>query len=94
MTTQPFPYLLLPTFWAIRNRARRREKGDGARVAVFGGIGLVVGLSIFGVVFWLTWQLLDYAELGDYLIRLGFAWLFLWLQAAMQAAMQQALGGF
>ena len=26
--TRPFPYLLLPTFWASRNRARRREKGD------------------------------------------------------------------
>jgi len=77
VTTQPFPYLLLPTLWAIRNRARRREKGDTARVAVFGGIAVVVGAAIFGVVFWLTWQLLDYAELGDYLIRLGFSWLFL-----------------
>jgi ABC-2 type transport system permease protein len=77
MTTQPFPYLLLPTFWAMRNRARRREQGDGARVGIFGGIALLVGASIFGVVFWLTWQLLDYAELGDYLIRLGFSWLFL-----------------
>ena len=36
MTTQPFPYLLLPTLWAARNRARRREKGDTARVVVFG----------------------------------------------------------
>jgi ABC-2 type transport system permease protein len=77
MTTQPFPYLLLPTVWAIRNRARRREEGDGTRVAVFGGLALFVGASIFGVVFWLTWQLLDYAELGDYLIRLGLSWLFL-----------------
>jgi ABC-2 type transport system permease protein len=77
VTTQPFPYLLLPTLWAMRNRARRRERGDGARAALFGGIGMVVGLAIFGVVFWLTWQLLDYAELGDYLIRLGFSWLFL-----------------
>jgi ABC-2 type transport system permease protein len=77
MTTQPFPYLLLPTLWAIRNRARRREEGDGARVAVFGGIAVFVAASIFAVVFWLTWQLLDYAELGDYLIRLGLSWLFL-----------------
>jgi len=65
MSTEPFPYLLLPTWWAMRNRVRRREEGDRARV------------GIFGVVFWLTWQLLDYAELGDYLIRLGFSWLFL-----------------
>jgi ABC-2 type transport system permease protein len=36
-----------------------------------------VGSAIFGVAFWLTWQLLDYAEFGDYLIRLGFSWLFL-----------------
>jgi ABC-2 type transport system permease protein len=77
VTTQPFPFLLLPTLWAVRNRARRREKGDTARVVVFGGIAAVVGAAIFGVVFWLTWQLLDYAELGDYLIRLGFSWLFL-----------------
>jgi ABC-2 type transport system permease protein len=38
---------------------------------------LVVGASIFAVVFWLTWQLLAYEELGDYLIRLGLSWLFL-----------------
>src|SRR5262249_55985765 len=77
LSTQPFPFLLLPTLWAVRNRARRREKGDTARVAVFGGIGLLVAAAIFAIVFWLTWQLLDYAELGDYLIRLGLSWLFL-----------------
>ena len=27
--------------------------------------------------FWVTLQLADYAELGDYLIRLGLSWLFL-----------------
>jgi len=37
----------------------------------------MVGAAIFGIVFYLTWQLYDYAELGDYLIRLGFSWLFL-----------------
>ena len=77
MTTQPFPYLLLPTLWAMRNRARRRERGDGTRIAIFGGLAVFVGAAIFGIVFWLTWQLYDYAELGDYLIRLGFSWLFL-----------------
>jgi ABC-2 type transport system permease protein len=56
---------------------RRRERGDGARAALFGGIGLIVGFSLFAVVFWLTWQLLDYEELGDYLVRLGLSWLFL-----------------
>ncbi|HEY3121078.1 MAG TPA: hypothetical protein VGL15_10680 [Vicinamibacteria bacterium] len=74
---QAFPYLLLPVFWAARNRARRREPGDGLRASIFGGIALLVAGSIFAVVFWLTWQLLDYAELGDYLIRLGLSWLFL-----------------
>ena len=56
---------------------RRREPGDGLRAALFGGIGLLVALALFAVVFWLTWQLLDYEELGDYLVRLGLSWLFL-----------------
>jgi len=77
VTTQPFPYLLLPTLWAIRNRARRREHGDGTRIAIFGSLAVVVSVAIFAIVFYLTWQLLDYAELGDYLIRLGLSWLFL-----------------
>jgi ABC-2 type transport system permease protein len=74
---EAFPYLLLPVFWAARNRARRREPGDGARAAIFGGIGGFVMLSIFAIVFWLSWQLLDYEELGEYLVRLGLSWLFL-----------------
>lgn len=74
---EAFPYLLLPTFYAARNRARRREPGDGLRAAIFGGVGLFVMAAIFGVVFWLTWQLLDYEELGEYLVRLGLSWLFL-----------------
>lgn len=74
---RPFPYLLLPALWSARNRARHREPGDGTRAALFGGIGLLVSGSIFGVCFWLTWQLLDYEELGEYLVRLGLSWLFL-----------------
>ena len=70
-------YLLLPAFWSARNRARHREPGDATRVAIFGGIGMLVSASIFAVVFWLTWQLLDYEELGEYLVRLGLSWLFL-----------------
>jgi len=77
VTSQAFPYLLLPTFWAARNRARRREPGDSARMILFGGIGVGVAGAIFAVVFWLTWQLDYYEELGDYLIRLGLSWLFL-----------------
>ena len=75
--TQPFPYLLLPLFWGARNRARRRDRGDAARAVIFGGIGLGVATVLFAIVFWLTWQLLDYEELGDYLVRLGLSWLFL-----------------
>jgi ABC-2 type transport system permease protein len=44
---------------------------------VFAGIAGAVGAALFAFVFWLTWHLLDYAELGDYLIRLGLSWLFL-----------------
>jgi ABC-2 type transport system permease protein len=75
--TSAFPYLLLPTIWSTRNRARRRERGDGLRVALFGGIAVAVAVAIFAVVFWLTWQALYYEELGDYLIRLGLSSLFL-----------------
>jgi ABC-2 type transport system permease protein len=75
--TRAFPWLLLPTFWAARNRARRREKGDATRATVFAAIGLGVAGAIFAVVFYLVWELLDYEELGDYLVRLGLSWLFL-----------------
>ena len=75
--TEAFPWLLLPVFWGARNRARRREEGDGLRAALFGALGLGVTAAIFAISFWLTWQLLDYEELGDYLVRLGLGWLFL-----------------
>jgi ABC-2 type transport system permease protein len=76
-SVRAFPYLLSPVLWSARNRALRREPGDRARALLFGGIGLSVGMAIFGIVFWLTWQLLAYEELGDYLVRLGLSWLFL-----------------
>ncbi len=72
-----FPYLLTPVLQAARNRTRKRERGDALRAGVFGGISIGVAFCIFAGVFWLTWQLLDYEELGEYLIRLGFSWLFL-----------------
>jgi ABC-2 type transport system permease protein len=75
--TEAFPYLLQPVLLALRNRMRRRERGDAARVSLFGSIGLLVGIAIFAVVFYLALQLLDYEELGDYLVRLGLSWLFL-----------------
>ncbi len=77
MNQPAFPYLLLPSLWASRNRARRRERGDLLRAGLFGGIGLMVATALFAGSFWLTWQLADYAELGDYLLRLGLSWLFL-----------------
>ena len=75
--TRPFPFLLLPTLWASRNRARRRERGDGVRAVVFGLIGLGVIGALFAGAFWITWQAAQYEELGDYLIRIGLSWLFL-----------------
>lgn len=77
ITLQSFPYLLLPSLWASRNRAHRREHGDLVRALAFGGIGLAVAGAIFSGAFWLTWQLADFAELGDYLLRVGLSWLFL-----------------
>ena len=75
--TRPFVYLLLPSIWSARNRAHRRERGDLLRAAVFGGIAMVVAFAIFAAAFWIAWQLADYAELGDYLLRTGLSWLFL-----------------
>jgi len=74
---QPFPYLLLPSIWASRNRAQRRERGDLLRAVMFGGIAIAVACAIFAAAFWIAWQLADYAELGDYLLRAGLSWLFL-----------------
>jgi ABC-2 type transport system permease protein len=91
----PFPYLLLPVWWSARNRARRRDKGDTARAVVFGGISALVGFTIFAVVFWLAWQLQDYEELGDYLVRLGLSWLFLtFLSFLVFSAIVTALSTF
>jgi ABC-2 type transport system permease protein len=73
----PFTYLLTPVFAAARNRARRRERGDAMRATVFGGLSLGVAAVLFLAFFWLTWQLLDYEEFGEYLVRLGLSWLFL-----------------
>ncbi|MBI1875788.1 MAG: hypothetical protein HYS05_18125 [Acidobacteria bacterium] len=72
-----FLFLLLPSYLSSRNRARRRQRGDLLRATMFGGIGLLVCGALFGGSFWLTWQLGRYAELGDYLLRLGLSWLFL-----------------
>ncbi len=75
--TRAFPFLLLPGIWAARNRARRRERGDLLRGIVFGAIGLAVVAALVGGAFWITYQAAQYAELGDYLIRIGLSWLFL-----------------
>ena len=44
---------------------------------MFGGIGIAVAAALYEGAFWLTSQLQSYAELGDYLLRLGLSWLFL-----------------
>src|SRR6478672_9128697 len=77
LTTQPFTYLLLPSFWSSRNRAKRRERGDATRALFFGAIAAAVCGAIFWGAYWLTTQLADYADFGDYLLRLGLSWLFL-----------------
>jgi ABC-2 type transport system permease protein len=93
--THAFPWLLLPAFWSARNRALRREKGDGLRAGLFGGLGLGVAAALFAISFWLTWQLLDYEELGDYLVRLGLGWLFLtFLSFVAFSAVVSALSTF
>jgi ABC-2 type transport system permease protein len=75
--TRAFPYLLLPHVWASHNRARRRERGDTSRAILFGGVAAAVCVALYKGSFWLTGQLADYAELGDYLLRIGLSWLFL-----------------
>ncbi len=72
-----FPYLLLPSFWSARNRARRRQPGDAARSLVFAALALLVTGVLFAAFFWLTWQALGYEELGSHLVRMGLSWLFL-----------------
>ena len=74
---QAYPYLLLPHLLSSRNRARRRERGDLARGLLFGGVGLAVCAVLFQGSFWLTGHLEDYAELGDFLLRMGLSWIFL-----------------
>ena len=75
--THAFPYLLVPHVLSSRNRARRRERGDLTRGLLFGAVGLVVCAALFEGSFWLAGHLQDYAELGDYLLRIGLSWLFL-----------------
>ena len=72
-----FPYLLLPSIWSSRNRARRRQRGDVIRGLMFAIVGLIVCAALFQGAYWLTSQLESYEDLGDYLLRLGLWWLFL-----------------
>ena len=89
----PFPFLLLPQLWTSRNRLRRRERGDTVRGVLFGGIGVLVCVVLFAVAFWLTWKLTGFAELGDYLLRLGLSWLFLTFLSFLGPVDVLSLGG-
>jgi ABC-2 type transport system permease protein len=75
--TAPFPYLLVPSIWSSRNRLRRSGRADIVRAALFGGVAVLVCGALFEGSFWLTLQLDEYEELGDFLLRLGLSWLFL-----------------
>src|SRR5580765_6640308 len=72
-----YPYLLLPHLLSSRNRARRCERGDLSRGLLFGGVAIAVCAALYQGSFWLTGHLEDYAELGDFLLRMGLSWLFL-----------------
>ncbi|MEQ1760236.1 MAG: hypothetical protein ABL986_18115 [Vicinamibacterales bacterium] len=74
---KPFPYLLLPSAWAWRNRTRVHEHGDLLRVILFGAVGVCVYAALLFGSMWLTRQVGRYEELGDFLLRLGLSWLFL-----------------
>jgi len=73
---QTFAFLLRPHILASKNRARRSDRSDYARLAMFGGIGAAVFAALFGGAYWLTARLLSYEEFGDFLLRLGLSWLF------------------
>src|SRR6184192_423190 len=75
--TQPFVFLLRPFLLSSRNRARQWQRSDLTRTILFGGVAVGVCGALFFGSFWLTTQLLDYEELGDFLLRIGLSWLFL-----------------
>jgi ABC-2 type transport system permease protein len=77
VTNAPFTFLLVPQLCSMRNRVRRRQRGDLLRAGVFGGIGLAVCGALFVGAYWLTTKLAAFEEFGDYLLRLGLSWLFL-----------------
>jgi len=72
-----FAFLLLPSYWASRNRARASDRGDHVRAWAFGGVAVLVFAALFSGAFWITTQLASYEELGDFLLRIGLSWLFL-----------------
>jgi ABC-2 type transport system permease protein len=74
---QDFTYLLLPAYWASRNRVRQTGRADFARAWLFGGVGVLVFAALFWGAFWITTQLDSYEELGEFLLRIGLSWLFL-----------------
>ncbi len=76
-----FPWLLLPLLSGAPATApgagRKGRRGCGPLLQGSGPGRRRRPSS--AIAFWLAWQLLDYEELGDYLVRLGLGWLFLHL---------------
>ncbi len=72
-----FPFQLLPSVWAWRNRVSSREAGDNVRAAFFGVIAALVCTVLVLGTRWVTVALGRYEELGDFLLRVGLSWLFL-----------------
>ncbi len=58
-------------------RAAARAGRLPARRSCSAASASAVMAALFAGAFWVTWQAAQYAELGDYLIRIGLSWLFL-----------------
>ena len=78
MASPAFPYLLLPSIWSSRNRARAaRARRRRPRLVLRGHRDRASAAPSSADRSGSPTLLADYAEFGDYLLRLGLSWLFL-----------------